>query len=204
MAGSSSRSIGVTVTSTSGWVAASWAMTPPERVSEPVSLSGAPIASRSKRVAEGDAVDLRRARRPVTTTPVTTRTRADGDRLGARVAQLVDELLDALPVDRAADRDRHAGAADRIEPGVGADALEVGGDLVDRDVAARRGSRWSVASSSWSDRALAPELVVARVEVRHEDRQVLRRQLGEPARTRLRPELDDHEQAEDQRRPRRS
>ena len=64
MAGSSSRSIGVTVTSTSGWVAASWAMTPPDRVSEPVSLSGAPIAMQLERVAQAPAVDGRFARRP--------------------------------------------------------------------------------------------------------------------------------------------
>ena len=40
VAGTSIRSTGVTVTTTSGWVAASWAMIPPDRVSEPVSLSG--------------------------------------------------------------------------------------------------------------------------------------------------------------------
>ena len=46
-------------------------------------------------------------------------------------------------------------------------------------------------------RALAPELVVAGVEVRHEDGQVLGGQLGEAARTRLRPDLDDDQQPED-------
>ena len=38
------RSSGVTSTLTSGCVADNWAMIPPGRVSEPVSLSGAPIA----------------------------------------------------------------------------------------------------------------------------------------------------------------
>ena len=137
MAGSSSRSIGVTVTSTSGWVAASWAMTPPERVSEPVSLSGAPIAIELERVAQARAVDRRLAGRPGDDDPGDDPDRTRRDRLGAGVAQLVDELLDARPVDRAADRDRHARAADRVEPGVRPDALEVGRDLVDRDVAAR-------------------------------------------------------------------
>ena len=127
MAGSSSRSTGVTVTTTSGWVAASWAMTPPDRVSEPVSLSGAPIA-----------VELERRRRGATPSICACARRAghddagddpdaaDRDRLGAGVAQLVDQLLDARPVDRAADRDRHARAGDRVEPGVGPDALQVG------------------------------------------------------------------------------
>ena len=98
-------------------------MTPPDRVSEPVSLSGAPIASRSNATPKGDPVDLRRAGRAGDDDTGHDPDRADGDRLGAGVAQLVDELLDALPVDRAADRDRDARAADRIEPGVGADAL---------------------------------------------------------------------------------
>ena len=40
-------STGVTSTMTSGWVAASWAMIPPDRVSEPVSLSGGPMAASS-------------------------------------------------------------------------------------------------------------------------------------------------------------
>ena len=72
-------------------------MTPPDRVSEPVSLSGAPIASMSKPSPRATPSTWAAPGAPVTTTPVTTRMSADGDRLGAGVAQLVDELLDALP-----------------------------------------------------------------------------------------------------------
>ena len=187
VAGSSSRSTGVTVTTTSGWVAASWAMIPPDRVSEPVSLSGAPMASSSNASPSG------------TPSTVTAPGRAghdharhephagDRDRLGAGVAQLVDQLLDAGPVDRAADRDGHAGAGRpgraRRRPGRG------GG---------RRGSRRPTASPrAWPfgerrelalERGdLAAQLVVAGVEVGHEDRQVLRRQLREAASSRPGP-----------------
>ena len=44
VAGTPMRSMGVTSTVTSGCVADSWAMIPPGRVKDPVSLSGAPIA----------------------------------------------------------------------------------------------------------------------------------------------------------------
>ena len=48
VAGTSTRSSGVTSTTTSGWVAASWAMIPPDRVSDPVSLSGRPDRRRAR------------------------------------------------------------------------------------------------------------------------------------------------------------
>ena len=77
----------------------------------PVSLSGAPMASSSNGSPSGVSVDRSRARRRRSRpTPVTTRTSSIGDRLGAGVAQLVDQLLDPVPVDRAADRDRDARA----------------------------------------------------------------------------------------------
>ena len=47
---------------TSGLVAASWAMIPPARVSDPVSVSGAPIAADLERVAERRVVDRRPGR----------------------------------------------------------------------------------------------------------------------------------------------
>ena len=85
VAGSSRRSTGVTSTTTSGWVAASWAMIPPDRVSDPVSL-----------LRRADRVERRTGRRvgaiersrppggPPRRRPGTSRTPADGDRLGAR------------------------------------------------------------------------------------------------------------------------
>ena len=58
---------------------------------------------------------------------------------------------------------------------------------------------WSSVASSRSRVATSrAELVVAGVEVGDEDRQVLRRQLGEGRAARLGPQLDDDEQAEDE------
>ena len=74
--GSSRRSTGVTVTTTSGCVAASWAMTPPDRVSEPVSCSDAPMASSSNVVVEGVPSRLAAPGGPTATTPGTSRTPA--------------------------------------------------------------------------------------------------------------------------------
>ena len=136
VAGSSSRSIGVTVMTTSGWVAASCAMTPPDRVSEPVSCSDAPMASSVNVSARSAPSRLAAPGGPTATTPGTSRTPPRRHRLGARVAELVDQVLEARAVDRAADRDRHAGTGDRVQARVGADAPEVGADLVDRGLAA--------------------------------------------------------------------
>ena len=70
----------------------------------------------------------------------------DRDRLGAGVAELVDQVLDVRRADRAADRDRDAVAGDRVEPGPGADPVEVGLDLATevapRDPPARASSSW--------------------------------------------------------------
>ena len=75
-------------------------MMPPERVSEPVSLSGGPMAAISigSRAATSSTWHGARRHRP-TTTPGTTRTAVDGDRLRAGVAQLVEEVLDRGAVD---------------------------------------------------------------------------------------------------------
>jgi len=43
--------------------------------------------------------------------------------------QLVDHVLDVGRADRAADRDRDAVAGDRVEPGPGADAVQIGADF---------------------------------------------------------------------------
>ena len=71
-----------------------------------VSLSGAPIASDRERVAERRLADSTAPGGPPTTTPGHDPDVIDRDRLGAGVAQLVDEVLDARAVDRAVDRDR--------------------------------------------------------------------------------------------------
>ena len=81
VAGSSSRSTGVTSTDTSGWVAASWAMTPPDRVSDPVSLSGGADGRRAR-----TASPSARVRRPTTApgAPLTTTPGHDPDVVDAR------------------------------------------------------------------------------------------------------------------------
>ena len=56
----------------------------------------------------------------------------------------------------------------------------------------------SVASSDLERRSLATQLIVAGVEVRDQDRQVLRRQLGQARAQRLRAQLDDDQHAEDE------
>ena len=97
-------------TTTSGCVAASWAMTPPDRVSEPVSLSGAPIASRSNGSLDRRPVDRDRTGRADHDDARHEPDAADRRSPRRRVAQLVHELLERRAVDRAADRDRHARA----------------------------------------------------------------------------------------------
>ena len=83
-------------------------------------------------------------------------------------------------------------------PGVEADPPQVGPQLVERHVAA-------FACSGQDDELalqrgdLAPQLVVAVVEVGDEHRQVLRRQPGEGRAARLGPQLDDDEQPEQER-----
>ena len=95
VAGTSTRSSGVTSTTTSGRVAASCAMMPPERVSEPVSLSGAPIARELERVVERDAVDRDGPRGADGHDPGDQPDRLDRHRLRPGVAQLIDEILHA-------------------------------------------------------------------------------------------------------------
>ena len=91
-------------------------MTPPDRVSEPVSFSGAPIAMHLEGVAERHAIDLGLAGRAADDDPGHDPDAAGRDRLGSGVAQLVDELLDATAVDGATDRDRDAGAGTGSSP----------------------------------------------------------------------------------------
>ena len=101
----------------------------------------------------------------------------------------------AAAVDRPADRHHDTAACHRGQPGVRPDPLELGAQVVDRDLAARLvlGQRGQVALQGGD---LAPKLVVAPVQVGHEDRQVLRRELGERRTLGLRPQLDDDEDAQ--------
>ena len=82
----------------------------------------------------------------------------------------------------------------RVEP----DAAQVGPQLVDRRVAAI-GVLGEDIELALEGRDLGPELVVAVVEVGHEDGQVLRGQTGERRAARLGAQLDDDEQAEQER-----
>ena len=145
-------SIGWTSTVAPGFVAASWAIIPPTRVSEPTSVSGRPIArivngSRSSTPSTSSAPGT-----PLTDVRAIDPDVLDRDRLGAGVAQLVQELLDRRRVDRAADRDLDARAGDGIEPGPGPDPAEVRLELADRR---RRRSLGSARSSSSSRSRLA-------------------------------------------------
>ena len=70
-------------------------MIPPARVSDPVSVSGAPIA----RIVNGSPSACRRRETTPATPPMTVPGDdpdvLDRDRLGAGVAELVDQVLDA-------------------------------------------------------------------------------------------------------------
>ena len=105
---------------------------------------------------------------------------ADRDRLGAGVAQLVDELLDRVAVDRPVDRDdRRPARRPAVEPDQARTRSRSALDLVDRHVAARRRPRRAASSWLLERRDLLAQLVVAGREVGDEHGQVLRRQLGE-------------------------
>ncbi len=148
-------------------------MIPPERVSDPVSLSGGPIAVSSKGSLEGRSAD-RRASSGARHHDARHEPRpGQRDGLGARVAQLVDEIFHAGTVDGAADGDDDPGTRCRIDARVEPHAAQVGAQLIDggvttlrvldkgREVALERGD-------------LASQLVVAVIEVRDEDGEVLR------------------------------
>ena len=112
-------------------------MTPPDRVSEPVSLSGRPDRHQLEGVAERHAVDLGLAgAHRVTTTPVTTRTPPVA--IASAPALRSSLMSSSTPLPSMGPRIEIVtpGPADGIESGVGADAFQVGGDLIDRDVAA--------------------------------------------------------------------
>ena len=89
------------------------------------------------------------------------------------------------------------GPGRRIDAGVQPDAAQVGAQLVDRHLAALgvvgQGRQLALQAGD-----LAAQLVVAVVEVRDEDRQLLRGQPGERRAARLGPQLDDDEQPEDE------
>ncbi len=174
-------------------------MTPPDRVSEPVSLSGAPIASRSNDDAQGDPVDLGRPGRARHDDAGDDPDAVDRDRLRAGVAQLVDQLLDPVAVDRAADRDRRRpgrrpGRARRRPGSARRSAVISSTDASPRDRFACRvvSSVSSVDDSvrNWSLRALR----LATRTVRSCDDSWAR-----PDRAGLRAELDDDQDPEDDR-----
>ena len=101
-----------------------------------------------------------------------------------------------MPGDRAADGDPHALAGHGREARPGPDAAQVELKLADRRLAA------SLAVGQPPDllfegRDLGPQLVVAGVEVRHEDGELLGRQRLEAGIAGLRPELDDEQDPED-------
>ena len=182
----------------SGVVAASCAMMPPARVSEPVRVSGCRSpGSRTGRRARVSSTETAPGS-PPTTVPGTTRTSSIAIASAPALrSSLSRSSIAAAPIG-AADRDLDPAAGDTVEPCPGADPGEVGLDLADgrraaRAAAARASSwRWSVAIS-------APELVVARVEVGDEERQVLCRHAGRAVVARLGPDLGDDEQPEDDR-----
>src|SRR5215210_1602332 len=122
----------------------------------------------------------------------------DGNRLRARVVELVDDVLDALARDRAAHGDRHSGARHRLETRPRADAREIAPDVVDRSLAARLSPR-QVGELLIELGYLTAELLVVGVEVADEDREVLGGQPAEGGRRALRLELHDDENPEQDR-----
>ncbi len=108
MPGIASASIGRTVICASGNVAVSWATIPPERVSEPVSEAGLPRASDLERVGERRVLDRQAAGRPGHDRAGDDAHAVDRQGLGTGIAQLVEEVLDARPVDRAGHGDPDA------------------------------------------------------------------------------------------------
>ena len=96
----------------------------------------------------------------------------DRDRLGAGVAQLVDQVLDGGTIDRPVHGHRHARPDDGIEARVRADRPELVPDLPERhDAAIRIGRKGR--QVAFERRDLLAALVESGVEVGHEDRQVL-------------------------------
>src|SRR5689334_3809611 len=122
----------------------------------------------------------------------------DRHRLGTRVAQLVDEILQATAVDRPVHQDRDTRTGRRVDARVQPDAAQVRAQLIDRRVAAlivlaehrelplERGD-------------LTAELVITVVEIADQDGQVLRGQPGEGIAGGLHLELLHGQEAEQQR-----
>ena len=172
VAGSSRRVTGVTVRVTSGYVAATWATIPPIRVSDPVSVSAPPIADTVNGSSRRSPSTATSPGPPVTTEPATMTDAVDRDRLGAGVAQLVDQVLDRWTVDRPVDGHRYARPDDGVQARVRADRPELVPDLPERhNAAVRVGRKGRQVTFERGD--LLATLVEAGVEVGHEDRQVL-------------------------------
>ena len=122
---------------------------------------------------------------------------ADRGRLGAGVAQLVEQQLDGVAGDGTADRDPDPGAGHRQDAGPAEHAVEVGPDLRGRRVAAgdRRGHGLALALQG---RDLLAQLVVAGRDVRDELGELRDGQRRQALVGRLRVELGDGEQAQDE------
>ena len=175
----------------------SWAMIPPGRVSEPGQLVGCADRVQRERSPSGwprRASPRRRHRAP------RPRARAGRHRSAIASAPALRSSLTRSSIPEPSIGPRtvidDAGPRRRIDARVQADAPQVGAQLIDRDVAACRVLVESTPSSCSSVADSSAQLVVAVVKVRHEHRQVLRRQACERRAARLRAQLDDDEHAE--------
>src|SRR5439155_9134409 len=99
-----------------------------------------------------------------------------------------------MSADRARDDDAHATTVDRVEPGPPAHARQLVPDR-GHETLVLRAARLQLAHPAAQGGRLGGELLVARVEVRDEGREVAGREVLEAPCARLRPELDDDEEA---------
>ena len=210
----SRSSAGRVIGSSEGWmssvaagsVAASWATIPPARVSEPTSVSGRPIARIVNGSRSRTPVDVERARvaadrsswrRPgrspiaIASAPGVPELVQERRRRSAASIAPLTTIVDAAP-------------GDRIEAGPGPDPAELGLDLLDRR---RAVGPVRPSSSSWLWSAARPRSGAGRSRVFRLPTSVVRSWADfdlERRSARLRPELDDDQQPEQEARPRRS
>src|SRR6267142_2530877 len=172
-------------------------MTPPVRVNVPVRI-WAPDGPDLEHVADGVVLDRQGARRPGDHDPGHDPGAVHGDRLGASVAELVEQVLDAVATDRAPDHDRDPLPRHGREPGPGADPGEGGRERIHCRLTAVAGVL-QLRLLALEIRYLGAQLVVAGGEIRDQLGQVRCRQRGQARRARLPTQLTYREDAEEAR-----
>ena len=121
---------------------------------------------------------------------------AHGQRLRAGVPELVEQPLHRRGGHGPREGDRHTLPGRGVEAGPRAIPVDLGPELLGGSLAVA-GRRLDADELRLEVADLAAELVVARVQVGDEEREVLGRQLVEPAPRALRSQLHDHEEPEE-------